>query len=175
VEDWDLLDVAGSFESLSKEHDPHLRWAKHRRNRKLARRLKKRFSGIRWMDSPEKIPQAITCDQALLKAWLEDRNQRGVKDPPYFIGSSHGAMDHDPLAALLREGYGFIAWFTADSALPLPEPPGCDADEWERKDSFPHQLAANLRNHKPIIIWSEPDERGEFKMPTKFEDLNGVS
>jgi hypothetical protein len=169
VEYWDLLDVAGSPESLSKAHAPHLRWVKHRRNGELASRLERRFARIGWMGDPENIPPDVTSDQALLEAWLDDRNHRGVPDPPYFIGSSHGARDCDPLGLLLREGYGFLVWFTADAAFPIPEAAVCVAgvspSAWRRKDNLYHTLAANVWQHKPIIIWSEPGRREDFDMP----------
>jgi hypothetical protein len=169
VEHWDLLDVAGSVESLSKKHDPHLRWVKHRRDSELASRLKARFVKMRWMESPEDIPPEVTSNLARLRAWLDDRNKPETQDPPYFIGSSHGARDHDPLAELLLEGYGFITWFTAEATSRLREDAAGVATEfqspWERKDGLPRGLAARLRRHEPIVIWSDPDKREDFDMP----------
>jgi len=169
VEHWDLLDVAGSLESLSKKHDPHLRWVKHRGDGELASRLRARFARMRWMDSPEDIPPDVTSDPKRLKAWLDDRNQPGIQDPPYFIGSSHGARDHDPLADLLLEGYGFMTWFTAEATSPVREDARHAAtgfpSAWERKDRLPRQLATSLRQHEPIIIWSDPDKREDFDIP----------
>jgi vWA-MoxR associated protein C-terminal domain len=169
VADWELIQVAGSFERLSTSHDPHLRWRKHRLDGELADRLRTRFARMRWMENPEDIPPNISSDPVLLKAWLDDRNRPGTQDPPYLIGSSHGAKDHDPLASLLQEGYGFITWFTAE-ATALAREEAADvanvlSSAFERKDNLPLWLATRLRQHKPIIIWSEPDKREDFDMP----------
>jgi hypothetical protein len=152
--------------------DPHLRWDMERHDDDLAARLRDRFRHMRWEEVPEDIPHDVTCDPERLREWIEDRELPGVKDPPFFIGSSHGAaMNHNPLAGLLKKGFGFIAWFTGEATADVRETAaqtvnGPDLkDAWDRKDKLPRYLAASLRRHKPIIIWSEPDRREDFLIP----------
>jgi NTP-dependent ternary conflict system VMAP-like protein/trypsin-like peptidase len=178
VEHWKLIKVDGTYQSLHRKHDARVRWAKHRNDPDLAELLRARFKCMDWTDDPGDIPSEITGDPEKLERWLEDRDPEifeNTQDPPYFIGSSHGAVGHDPLRALLREGYGFIAWFTEEATgavrtqaamvaegLPLP---------LDRKDKLPRRLTASLREHRPIVIWSDPDGRRGFDMPQPM--LNG--
>jgi hypothetical protein len=151
--------------------DPHLRWDMQRHDDDLASRLRDRFKDMKWDEVPEDIPHDVTCDPERLREWIEDKELPGVKDPPFFIGSSHGAAGHNPLAGLLKKGFGFIAWFTGEATADVRETAArtiegpAFRDAWDRKDNLPRYLAASLRRHKPIIIWSEPDRREDFLIP----------
>ena len=178
VEHWKLIKVDGIYQSLHRKHDARVRWAKHRNDPDLAELLRTRFKCMDWTDDPGDIPAEITGDPAKLQQWLEDRDPgifEDTQDPPYYIGSSHGAVGHDPLRSLLREGYGFIAWFTGEATEAIRTQAARVADglrlPLDRKDRLPRRLTASLREHRLVVIWSDPDGRRGFDMPQPM--LNG--
>jgi vWA-MoxR associated protein C-terminal domain len=178
VEHWKLIKVDGAYQSLHRKYDARVRWAKHRNDPDLAELLRTRFRCMDWTDNPGDIPSEITGDPEKLQRWIEDRDPEifeDTQDPPYYIGSSHGAVGHDPLRALLREGYGFIAWFTGEATEAVRTQAARVADTFplplDRKDKLPRRLTASLREPQPVIIWSDPGGRRGFDMPQPV--LNG--
>jgi vWA-MoxR associated protein C-terminal domain/Trypsin-like peptidase domain len=174
VEHWKLIKVDGVYQSLHKKHDARVRWAKHRNDPDLAELLRTRFQCMDWRGKPGDIPAEITGDPEKLERWLEERDPEifeDTQDPPYYIGSSHGAVGHDPLRALLREGYGFIAWFTGEAtdAVRTEAARIADADglrlPLDRKEKLPRRLTTTLLEHRPVVVWSDPDGRHGFGMP----------
>jgi hypothetical protein len=192
VEHWDVVEAGGVYESMSRHFNPRLRWAMHRHDPKLGKRLRDRFQAVDWSAAPEAIPATVTSDPASLRAWLDDRDQAGTRHPPYFCGTSPRGTGHDPLGALLREGYGFAVWFTtrppaattaadeagaaraaaraadaADHACAQAASLAVDITEAHaRRNDLPQFLAARLRAHRPAIIWSDPEGREDFPLPS---------
>jgi hypothetical protein len=165
----DLVQVSdNTYESLSSDYKPHLRWRLHHQRRKLAERLLDRFSEVRWMDGPEDISPEITGDGQLLKDWIAQRS--GKQDPPYFIAGSDGSgKGGDPLGTLLMAGYGFFVWFAGEVSKEVrqvaKEAAAAAPTGWNRRDKLPLELAARLHKHEPMIIWSDPTGRADFDLP----------
>lgn len=168
VERWDVVQVGGRYESLSRHYGPRLRWALHRHDPRLRGRLLKRFKAVDWSAEPEAIPPSVTSDPERLQDWLDDRDAEGTSLPPYLAAAQSAGGDHDPLGTLLWEGYGFAVWFGPDA-----EPATCAsaaslADGMtapERRDELPAVLARKLRAHRPVIVWNDPEGRADFKLP----------
>jgi hypothetical protein len=168
VEHWNVVDVGGVYESLSPDYQPRLRWAMHRNNEVLRERLRKRFQSVDWLADPEDIPGEMAADEAGFAGWLTGRDLPGTKYPPYLTGGTPQTGGHDPLAALLRKGYGCMAWFgkeTADAVRHDAVRAAVGLSWQGRRDNLPEVLAATLAAHRPAIIWSDPDGRADFPMP----------
>jgi hypothetical protein len=168
VERWDVVQVGGRYESMSRHYGPRLRWAMHRHEIKLRDRQVKRFKAVDWAAEPEAIPQSVTSDPEQLRDWLDRRDVKGIRLPPYLSAVQPASGEHDPLGTLLWEGYGLAVWFGPDaeaaacaSAARLAE--GVAAPE--RLDELPAVLAAELRAYRPVIIWNDPEGRADFKLP----------
>ena len=168
VERWDVVSVGGRYESMSRHYRPQLRWAMHRHETKLRDRLVKRFKAVDWTAEPEPIPLAVTSDPEALQGWLDDRDADGTRLPPYLAGVDPGTEAHDALGTLLWEGYGFAVWFGPDTDAAACLDAACLAESVaapERRDELPARLAAKLRVHRPVIVWSDPEGRAEFQLP----------
>jgi hypothetical protein len=169
IEHWDVVQVGGRYESISRHYSPRLRWAMHRHDPKLRARLEKRCRAVDWSAKPEAIPVAVTQDPSALAGWLDSRDQGKARHPPYFAGIIPAGVDHDPVGTLLWEGYGFGVWFGAHCA----EKACADAagvskrmKVLERRNDLPQTLAARLGAHRPMIIWSDPEGRAGFPLPS---------
>jgi hypothetical protein len=169
VEHWDLVQVGDRYESMTRHYSPRLRWAMHRHDRKLRTRLEKRFSAVDWSAAPEQIPSGVTSDPVSLQDWLDDRDQEGIRHPPYITGVSPAGEGHDPLGTLLWEGYGLAVWFNTAAKEDLCGRAASVAEGMkapERRHDLPEILAARLRKHRPAIIWSDPEGRAGFRLPS---------
>jgi hypothetical protein len=169
LEYWDVVQVADQYESISQYYSPRLRWAMHRRDPNLRRRLEERFKAVDWLAPPETIPTSITSDRCRLQNWLEDRDVAGGSHPPYFTGTSDADSADDCLGTLLRQGYGLAVWFGAVAAEDICARAVNVANGMgaaERRNELPDRLATKLRNHKPAIIWSDPEGRAGFSLPS---------
>jgi hypothetical protein len=168
VERWDVVQVGGRYESMSRHYSPRLRWAMHRHDHKLRSRLVKRLRGVDWAAEPEALPPTVTSDPERFQGWLDDRDEDGTRVPPFVSGVEPTSGNHDPLGTLLWEGYGFAVWFGPDAAAAT-----CVNATWlaegvaapERRDELPTVLAAKLRAHRPIIVWNDPEGRADFQLP----------
>jgi hypothetical protein len=168
VEHWDVVQVGNRYESMTRHYSPRLRWAMQRHDRKLRTRLEKRFSAVDWSAAPEQIPSWVTGDPVSLQGWLDDRDQGGIRHPPYIAGVSSADEGHDPLGTLLWEGYGLAVWFSTaaqDDVCARAASIGARMKAPERRHDLPEVLAAKLRNHRPAIIWSDPEGRAGFRLP----------
>jgi hypothetical protein len=168
VEHWNVVDVGGVYESLSPDYKPRLRWSMHQNNGALRDRLRRRFESVDWLADAEDIPADLAADEARFTGWLTGRDLPGMKHPPYLAGGSPRAGSHDPLAAMLRKGYGCITWFgkeTADDVRQHALHAAVGLSGQARRDDLPEVLAATLAAHRPAIIWSDPDGRADFPMP----------
>ena len=168
MEHWDVVQVGGRHESISRHYSPRLRWAMHRHDQRLRARLEKRCRAVDWSAKPEAIPVAVTADPVALAGWLDSRDQEEARHPPYFAAIVPSQTDHDPLGTLLWEGYGFAVWFGAQAAEPACAHAarvavGMKAPE--RRNDLPQALAEKLRALRPVIIWSDPEGRSGFLMP----------
>jgi hypothetical protein len=147
IEHWPVLDVDGEAESLSTDCHPRLRWSRRRRDARLRNRLLDRLGQASWEADPEQ--------------WLRN-------DPrcACFLGGRDTTV-HDSLRMLLRDGCGFVIWFSAglpgqtmkevaNAARKVPPP--------ARRHMLPDHLPSFLGNH-PVIIWDDPEGRGEFRLP----------
>jgi hypothetical protein len=169
MEHWDVVQVGGRHESISRHYSPRLRWAMHRHDHKLRMRLEKRCRAVDWSAEPEAIPVTVTSDSAALAGWLESRDREEARHPPYFAAIVPSGTDHDPLGTLLWEGYGFAVWFGAQTAQPACAHAARVAVGMkvpERRNDLPQALAARLRELLPVIIWSDPEGRSGFPMPS---------
>ena len=113
--------------------------------------------------------QASAGDPASFGDWLSAREAPGTKHPPYLTGGAPYARDHDPLGLLLREGYGFVTWFngeTPDGVRREAVRMAAGLNKQKRRDDLPELLAARLKVHRPAIIWSDPDGRADFPLPS---------
>jgi hypothetical protein len=170
-------------ESLSESgnYEPRLRWALPRNLPKLMDRLMERFAGTDWQADPATIPADVIADKKRLQEWLKELDyakQDGQPYPPFFTGSASGDQSHDPLGALLKQGYGFSVWFGAD-ATALLEAEAARADlrvsmaatadqpAYARRDHIPRLLSRRLRQLRPTIIWSDPTGREGFPLPQR--------
>jgi hypothetical protein len=173
IEHWDVVRVGLGYRSMiENNHRPHLRWAVQRHDAILLDLMRRRCRGIAWTDRPLDIPPHITSDPARFSEWLGERDRKGTSHPPFFIGSSHGAENHDPLRYMLDDGYGFIVWFKQEptpAILRAIMSAADDLTEQQRQDNLPSVLAATagLRDQWPCIIWSNPDEREDFRLPQR--------
>jgi hypothetical protein len=168
VERWDVVQVGGRYESMSRHYGPRLRWAMHRHDRKLRSRLVRRFQAVDWAANPQAIPHSVTSDPGRLQDWLDDRDTDGISLPPYLSAAESGGGEHDPLGTLLWEGYGLAVWFGPDTETVTCVNAACLAEgvaASERRDELPAVLAAKLRTHRPVIIWNDPEGRADFKLP----------
>ena len=168
MEHWEVVEVGGRQESMSRHYSPRLRWAMHRHDKNLRARLEKRCRAVDWSAEPEAIPTAVTGDPAALAGWLDSRNHDEARHPPYFAAIAPSGAGHDPLRELLWEGYGFAVWLPAPAAEPACAEAArvaADIRALERRDDLPQTLAAGLRALKPVIIWSDPEGREGFPLP----------
>lgn len=168
VEHWDVVDVGGVYESLSPDYKPRLRWSMHQNDAALRERLRRRCASVDWLADAEDIPADLAADEAGFADWLAGRELPGMKHPPYLTGASPRTGSHDPLAALLRKGYGCITWFgkeTADGVRQHARQAAVGLSGQARRDDLPEVLAAVLATDRPAIIWSDPDGRADFPMP----------
>jgi hypothetical protein len=170
VERWDVVQVGGRYESMSRHYRPQLRWAMHRHDHKLRGRLVKRFKAVDWTAEPEAIPLAVTSDPEQLQGWLDGRDTDGARVPPYLAGVEPVTEAHDALGTLLWEGYGFAVWFGPDTAAATCADAVCLAASVavpQRRDELPAELARNvkLRAYRPVIVWSDPEGRADFQLP----------
>jgi hypothetical protein len=121
------------------------------------------------MADPEDIHEDMAGDPASFGDWLSAREAPGTKHPPYLTGCTPYARDHDPLGMLLREGYGFAVWFsgqTPDGARRDAVRMAAGLNKQKRREELPELLAAKLKAHRPAIIWSDPDGRADFPLPS---------
>jgi len=168
VEHWEVVQVGGAYESMSRHLEPRLRWSMHYHDRWLRERLQRRFGKLAWLAVPEAIPEAAVGDPAQFAGWLDLLDGDRMMQPPYLIGSPAGDCDHDPLGALLRDGYGFVVWFGRDTEEAVKQGAvhlATGLSALERRHDLPHALAAKLKQHRPTIIWSDPDGRAGFQLP----------
>lgn len=168
IEHWDVVEVADWCEPMSRHFEPRLRWTMHRRYPKLRDRLQERFDRVDWLADPEDIPVDATSATAEFTAWLKARDLPGVKFPPCFTGEGTADENHDPLGAMLKEGYGFVAWFRAGATDQVRQQAvriaaGMSAPA--RLDELPDRLAAEWEAIRPAIIWSNPEGREDFEAP----------
>lgn len=169
LEYWDVVPVGDQYESISQHYSPRLRWAMHRHDRYLRRRLEERFKAVDWLARPVSIPSSITGDQLSLQNWLDRRDLAGLRHPPYLTGASNADGADDPLGTLLRQGYGLAVWFGAVEADDICAQAANVARRMgaaERRNDLPDKLATKLRKHKPAIIWSDPEGRAGFPLPS---------
>ena len=168
VEHWDVVEMGGWYESLARNFQPRLRWSMHWRHPRLRDRLQKRFGNVDWQADPEDLQEDVAGDPASFSDWLNARELPGMMQPPYLTGCSLCTQDHDPLGMLLREGYGFLAWFSTQTPDGVRHDAGHMAaglNKQKRRDDLPDILAAKLKAHRPTIIWSDPDGRADFPLP----------
>ncbi len=168
VEHWEVVQVGGAYESMSRHLEPRLRWSMHYHDRWLRERLQRRFGKLAWLAEPEAIPKMAVGDPAQFAGWLDSLDGDRMMQPPYLIGSSASDCDHDPLGALLRDGYGFVVWFGRDTEEDVKQGAvhlATGMSALERRHDLPHALAARLKEHRPTIIWSDPDGRAGFQLP----------
>lgn len=168
VEHWQVVQVGGTYESMSRHLEPRLRWSMHYHDRWLRDLVQRRFGRLAWLADPKPIPETAVGDPAQLVGWLDSLAGDGGMQPPYFIGSWPGKSDYDPLGALLREGYGFVVWFGRDTKMDVKQAAAKLAtglSVLERRHDLPNTLAAKLKEHRPAIIWSDPDGRAGFQLP----------
>jgi hypothetical protein len=168
VEYWDVVEMGGWYESLARNFQPRLRWSMHWRHPRLRDRLRERFGNVDWQADPEDLQEDVAGNTASFSEWLNARELPGTKHPPYLTACSPCTRDHDPLGTLLREGYGLLAWFSAQT----PDGVRRDAvhaavglNKQKRREDLPDMLAAKLKAHRPAIIWSDPDGRADFPLP----------
>lgn len=171
VEHWDVVDVGGMFESMGRHLEPRLRWAMHRHNRWLRKRLETQFGRVDWSADPEVLPASILGDPARFAGWIQAHDQDGAEHPPFFAGFSRGAGGaggHDPFGVMLREGHGMLVWFNHE-----PHADACQAaarlcagmSRQERRYDLPRVLARKLEEHRPVIVWTDPEGRAGFDLP----------
>jgi hypothetical protein len=168
LEHWDVVQVANRYESMTQNYSPRLRWAMHRHDRKLRARLEKRLSAVDWSAAPDQIPSWVTGDAGSLQDWLDDRDQEGIRNRPYITGISPVGEGHDPLGILLWEGYGLAVWFSAtakEDVCARAASISAGMKALERRHDLPETLAARLKRHRPVIIWSDPEGRAGFPLP----------
>jgi hypothetical protein len=169
VERWDVVKVLRDrYESMSRHYGPRLRWAMHRHEIKLRDRQVKRFKAVNWAAQPEAIPQSVTSDPEQLRDWLDRRDVKGIRLPPYLCAVQPTSGEHDPLGTLLWEGYGLAVWFGPDAEAAACASAACLAEGMaaaERLDELPAVLAEKLRAYRPVIIWNDPEGRADFKLP----------
>jgi hypothetical protein len=171
MEHWDVVEpLPGRYQSMMEDYHPRLRWAMHRREGILLDRLRERTALVNWRSRPVEIPLDTTSDPARFLGWCDDRNRDGTLHPPFFIGSLHGADNHDPLGDLLLEGYGFALWFSQETTPGMRRQAARAANgltEQQRRDDLPSRLARELVHHQPAIIWSDPNGREGFRLPLR--------
>ena len=171
VEHWDVVEpVAGRYESLMEDFHPRLRWTMHRREGLALDRLRERTASVDWLSRPAEISSDITGDPARFLGWRSARSRVGTRHPPFFIGSLHGAENHDPLGDLLLAGHGFAVWFNQQATSGMRRKAVRAANgltEQQRRDDLPSRLAADLMGHQPAIIWSDPKGREGFRLPLR--------
>lgn len=168
IEHWEVVEVADWCEPMSRHFQPRLRWTMHRHYPKLRDRLQERFDRVDWLADPEDIPVDATSATAEFSAWLKARNLPGVKFPPCFTGEGAADETYDPLGAMLKEGYGFVAWFragTTDQVRQQAVQIAAGMSAPARIDELPDRLAAEWEAIRPAIIWSNPDGREDFEAP----------
>jgi len=169
VEHWEVVQAGRTYHSMSRYLEPRLRWSMHRHDRWLRDLLKRRVDRLDWRTDPQAVPAEATGDQARFTSWLDSWDEEGTKPPSYFIGNQPEDGDHDPLGALLQEGYGFVVWFGRDTEEHVRQGAVALAGRvsaHERRDELPRVLAAALKVHRPIIIWSDPNGRAGFQLPS---------
>ena len=148
IEHWPVLEIDGEAEPLSTDCHPRLRWSRRRRDVRLHNRLLDRLGQASWEWDPEQ--------------WLRN-------DPrcACFLGGREKAAHADSLRMLLREGCGFVIWFS--SGLPGPTLNQITSavrrvPASARRHTLPDYLPPFHANH-PVIIWDDPQGRGEFRLP----------
>jgi hypothetical protein len=168
VEHWDVVQVGDRYESMSRHFHPRLRWAMHRHDHYLRSRLEKMIKAVDWSAAPEQIPSSVIGDPVSLKAWLADRDKAGIRHPPYITAVSPAREGDDPMGTLLWEGYGLAVWFSAAAKEDVCERAASVAADMkapERRHDLPEILAVELGEHRPAIIWSDPEGRAGFPLP----------
>ena len=167
VEHYEVVDVDGTYEPMIKDLEPRLGWRRHRYEGVLRKRLTKRFALQDWALAAEVIPRDIRGDQDRFKSWLQSCEARSGY-PPYFSGIAPADNGYDPLRALLREGYGFFAWFCHGTAETVTEHAVSLANPVNpamRRNALPDILSRGLASHRAAIIWSDPGGRPDFPVP----------
>ena len=95
VENWDVIDlgVGGACQTMAQQHlEPRLRWAMYSYSSWAYRSLERQFGRVNWSADPEEIPTAALGDKEQLSAWIEDRDQDGMRHPPFFAGRGARVM-----------------------------------------------------------------------------------
>jgi hypothetical protein len=167
VEHYEVVDVFGDDEPIIKDLEPRLGWWRHWRKGGLRDQLLKRFALQDWTLAPEVIPRDTCDDRNRFKDWLQSCEARTAY-PPYFCGIGSPDPDHDPLRALLRQGYGFFAWFGRDEDEAMAEHAASLAgpvDPAARRNALPDLLSRQLAGHQATVIWSDPEGRPDFPPP----------
>ena len=168
VEHYEVVQVGVTYETMSRNLDPRLRWRMHRYDRRLRERLQQRAEKLDWTAPPEMIPQAAGVDPVKLESWLKSRGNAGMGYPPYFSGNSPDRAGHDLLGTLLQEGHGFVVWFGPDTPNNIKQKAvhlAAGRSALERRHELPEVLTDRLGQHRPSIIWSDPEGRGAFALP----------
>jgi hypothetical protein len=168
VEHWQVVDLGGTYGSMSGHLGARLRWAMHSHYYRLHKRLKDQFCRVDWAADPEAIPATEVGDPDRFGDWLDAREGDGMKHPPFFICPD--ATTHDPLGRLLRQGHARVIWLNQEASssqvvCELAIAASRDVPDSDRRDDLPRVLTDRLRKHRPVIIWSDPDGRDDFDLP----------
>ncbi len=151
IDRWPVVEIADWAESFHElGYAPRYRWSKRERHGKMLTMLRDRADEADWTRPPPVVPPQ---EEAELRRWLRANPQ------PYRLAAA------EPLPVLLKQGYGFIAWYPSGS-VPDGDLAGVCAG---RPD---YALRAELPDHlagpdDTVIIWDDPHGRGEFRRPRR--------
>lgn len=162
IEDWLVYEVDGELMPLSDECRPRLRWSPRRRDTVLHNRLVERTGRSVWDGGAELLEAGMLADPRKLKQWV-----RAAREACLCGAGQAAAGTIDPLRVLLREGCGFLIWFSAAvdpaqldevraaiSSVPAPA----------RRRVIPDELPTSPAAH-PVVVWDDPLGREDFLLP----------
>jgi hypothetical protein len=162
LEHWPVFEVDGELEPLSDGCRPRLRWSRRRRDIALHHRLIERMTHAAWDAAPNPLADDILRDHGRLKEWV-----RADQRLAWLVGGCPPRGHTDPLRVLLREGCGFLVWFTGDLERTQHEQicaavAGVPASA--RRQAIPDELP-RISERRPAVIWDDPSGREGFELP----------
>jgi hypothetical protein len=147
---WPVVDVDGELEPLRADSRPRLRWSRRWRDPTLHAILADRTDRASW--------------DGEVSQWLRDAD---VSQAIFLGGPEPHAGGEDFLRRLLREGHGFVIWFSAglpENAVPAIKAALHNMPSEARRLSVPDHLP-DFAGNGPAVIWDDPVGRTPFKLP----------
>ncbi len=71
LEHWDVVEAAGSWDPMTRDLQPRMRWSGFKIDR-MRERLNDRLRKADWRGAPAVLPEAVAGDRASMAGWLDD-------------------------------------------------------------------------------------------------------